>query len=229
MYQLLKFSEREQLELNLAEKCAQKLNAAVISRGKASIAVSGGSTPLGFFKALSQHALPWDKINVVLVDERLVDETHSDSNTKLVKVNLMQNYASRANFVDIKPTDIDNVEAVDRKIWQLTQLLPLDVAILGMGNDGHTASLFPCSDQIAKHMAMDAAPIIFSQPKTAPHQRVSFSFASLIQSKSLFMQLFSSQKLEVLDNAIQQQDPLVMPVSAFLQDKDKEVEIFWAP
>jgi len=93
--------------------------------------------------------LPWQSITITLADERWVDIDSNDSNTKLVHENLLQNEAVKAKFFHLKQGDaLTSDTLVDLNIAAKQQLLPLDVLILGMGEDGHTASLFPCSDEI---------------------------------------------------------------------------------
>ena len=175
MYQINEFEQRELLDESLADKVAAILTAAVESKGKASIAVSGGSTPKGFFQALSKKKLAWQAITITLADERWVDIDSSDSNTKLVHENLLQNEAVNANFFHLKQGDRFSDDTLDDlNLAANQQLLPLDVLILGMGEDGHTASLFPCSDEITQCLAMIAEALIKVTPKSAPYQRISF-------------------------------------------------------
>ncbi|MBA6417863.1 6-phosphogluconolactonase [Colwellia sp. 6M3] len=229
MYQINEFEQRELLDVALADKVAAILTAAVESKGKASIAVSGGSTPKGFFQALSKKKLAWQAITITLADERWVDITSSDSNTKLVHENLLQNEAVNANFFHLKQGDSLNTEILaDLNLAANQQLLPLDVLILGMGEDGHTASLFPCSDEITQCLATDSAALIKVTPKSAPYQRISFSFAALSQSKNTFLHISGASKKQVLATAIAGQECREMPIRAFLQAPDVNTQVYWA-
>lgn len=229
MYQINEFEQRELLDVALADKVAAILTAAIESKGKASIAVSGGSTPKGFFQALSKKKLAWQAITITLADERWVDITSSDSNTKLVHENLLQNEAVNANFFHLKQGDSLNTEILaDLNLAANQQLLPLDVLILGMGEDGHTASLFPCSDEITQCLATDSAALIKVTPKSAPYQRISFSFAALSQSKNTFLHISGASKKQVLATAIAGQECREMPIRAFLQAPDVNTQVYWA-
>ncbi len=229
MYQINEFEQRELLDVALADKVAAILTAAVESKGKASIAVSGGSTPKGFFQALSKKKLAWQAITITLADERWVDIASSDSNTKLVHENLLQNEAVNANFFHLKQGDSLNTEILaDLNLAANQQLLPLDVLILGMGEDGHTASLFPCSDEITQCLATDSAALIKVTPKSAPYQRISFSFAALSQSKNTFLHISGASKKQVLATAIAGQECREMPIRAFLQAPDVNTQVYWA-
>ncbi|MBA6296211.1 6-phosphogluconolactonase [Colwellia sp. MB02u-9] len=229
MYQINEFEQRELLDEALADKVAALLTAAVDSKGKASIAVSGGSTPKGFFQALSKKKLAWEAITITLADERWVDIDSSDSNTKLVHEYLMQNEAVKAKFFYLKQGEILSDETLtDLNLAANQQLLPLDVLILGMGEDGHTASLFPCSDEITQCLAKDSQALLKVTPKTAPHQRISFSFAALAQSKNTFLHISGISKKQVLAKAIAGQVCKEMPIRAFLQAPNINTQVYWA-
>ncbi|MBA6224844.1 6-phosphogluconolactonase [Colwellia sp. MB02u-18] len=229
MYQINEFEQRELLDEALADKVAALLTAALDSKGKASIAVSGGSTPKGFFQALSKKKLAWEAITITLADERWVDIDSSDSNTKLVHEYLMQNEAVKAKFFYLKQGEILSDETLtDLNLAANQQLLPLDVLILGMGEDGHTASLFPCSDEITQCLAKDSQALLKVTPKTAPHQRISFSFAALAQSKNTFLHISGISKKQVLAKAIAGQVCKEMPIRAFLQAPNINTQVYWA-
>ena len=230
MYNLNEFSTREALDAQLSDKVADILTKAIKLNGKASIAVSGGSTPKGFFTALSKKELPWNKVTVTLADERWVNLGSNDSNTRLVHENLLQNNAKKATFFHLKQGEALSDETLsDLNLAAKNSLLPLDVLILGMGEDGHTASLFPCSDQIEDALSVDNSNALMRVvPKTAPHQRITFSFASLITSKNTFLHISSSAKKAVLENALNGDDHFEMPIRAFLQHDTVNTQVYWA-
>jgi 6-phosphogluconolactonase len=229
MYQLNEFEQREQLDERLANAVADILVSAVNEKGKASIAVSGGSTPKGFFRALSMKKLPWKSITITLADERWVDIDSSDSNTKLVHEHLLQNEAMQANFFYLKQgKELSEETLADLNLAATNKLLPLDVLILGMGEDGHTASLFPCSDEIEQCLATDTPPLLKVVPKTAPHQRISFSFAHLHCSKHIFLHISGESKKQVLTKAIAEQSIREMPIRAFLHAPSVNTQVYWA-
>jgi len=230
MFQLNDFSSREQLDEALAENVSQILQSAIALKGKASIAVSGGSTPKGFFKVLSNKAIDWEKVTITLADERWVDINSTDSNTRLVHENLLQNKASAAKFFHLKQGEnLCDETLADLNLAANSALLPLDVLILGMGEDGHTASLFPCSEQIEKGLDKANKNVLMKvEPKTAPHQRITFSFAALKQSKNTFLHVCGVSKKQVLDKALSANDIFDMPIRAFLQNSSIDTQVFWA-
>ena len=231
MNQLTEFSTRGDLDIDLANSVSQILAQAIKLKGKASIAVSGGSTPKGFFKVLSQSDIDWSKVTITLADERWVPLDSDASNTRLVHENLLQNKAASAKFFHLKQGDEFSEETLnDLNIAANTTLLPLDVLILGMGEDGHTASLFPCSEQISAGLdSNNSNALLKVLPKTAPHQRISFSFAALSQSENTFLHLCGENKQVVLNQALQSKDEFEMPIRAFLHHPRVNTQIYWAP
>ena len=229
MYLINEFKNRGNLDSTLAKNIANVLAKAVSEKGHASIAVSGGSTPKGFFSALSSIKLPWNKITIMLADERWVPLDDSASNTRLVHENLLQNKAVKANFFHIKQGDEFSTETLeDLNVAVDSSILPLDVLILGMGEDGHTASLFPCSEQIDECFSSSADSLIKVVPKSAPHQRVTFSFSALKQSKHIFLHICSKGKKGVLNDALAGTNIKEMPIRAFLQDPNVNTNVYWA-
>ncbi|OKY25495.1 6-phosphogluconolactonase [Thalassotalea sp. PP2-459] len=229
MHQLNEFNTREELDVALANKVANILADAVALNGRASIAVSGGSTPKGFFQALSNKELPWTDITVTLADERWVNIDNESSNTRLVHENLLQNNAVNAKFFHLKQGENLTQETLaDLNLAAKSALLPLDVLILGMGEDGHTASLFPCSEQIDECLSSTTAPLLKVKPTSAPYERISFSFAYLKPSKNTILHISGLNKKSVLEKALSEQDRREMPIRAFLHDPEINTQVYWA-
>ena len=185
------YNTRKELDLALADKVSEILQQAIEINGKATMAVSGGATPKGFFKELSTKDINWKKVTITLADERWVEPSSKDSNTRLVYENLIQNRALAANYFNLKQGE----ELCENTLSALHSLvndaiLPLDVLILGMGEDGHTASLFPCSPQIETALDSHNQNVLLAvKPTTAAHQRITFSFSALSQSNHTFLHL----------------------------------------
>jgi 6-phosphogluconolactonase len=231
MYKLTEFPSRNDLDIELAATVSDILAEAIKQKGKASIAVSGGSTPKGFFSVLSQSDIEWSKVTITLADERWVPMDSDASNTRLVHENLLQNKAGKAKFFHLKQGDELTDETLsDLNVAASKTLLPLDVLILGMGEDGHTASLFPCSNEINAGLDVKNDAVLMKvQPKTAPNLRISFTFASLVTSKNIFLHSCGEGKKTVLAQALNSDDPFEMPIRAFLQHPSLNTQIFWAP
>lgn len=229
MHQLNDFNTREALDEALATKVAEELIQAIALKGKASLALSGGSTPKGFFNKLSNIDLAWDKVTVTLADERWVDFESDASNTRLVHESLLQNNAKKATFFHLKRGELTEETLTELNNEAKILLLPFDVLILGMGEDGHTASLFPCSEQIKQGLDTSNQDALMKVvPQTAPNDRITFTFAHLIQSKNIILHVCGDNKKVVLDKANAGSDFFEMPIRAFLQNKDIQTQIYWA-
>ena len=225
-----RFGERpDQVAQALAGAVADVLRVRLAEAGKATLVVSGGSTPLPFFAALSAMELNWSAVTVLLADERWVDEDDPASNTRLVKTSLLQNRAAPARYLSLKgpgTTLAMGVESVKRTLADL--VLPLDVLVLGMGNDGHTASLFPDAPELA--FAMDAEcpdPVAAMTPPSQSEPRITLTLPVLAGARFTALHLKGSDKLETLGRALgQPDDVLSMPVRAFLKPG---LQVFWSP
>jgi len=223
------FANTTELNAAFADRIIALLEKGIASTGRASLLVSGGRTPAPLFQMLSERPIDWSKVDVSLVDERWVSEADDASNTKMVKANLLQNNAAVANFVGLV-TEADNAQdAVAECTDNLKHIKqPFDVLILGMGEDGHTASLFPCSEQIKAGLDRSKADrYIAVQPTTAPHQRMSLTLDAILTSQNIFLHLTGAGKKAVLEQALAGDDPLEMPIRAVLQNAS--VELMWAP
>ena len=223
------FENTESLNDEFAKKINSILTDAIAQEGRASIAVSGGRTPIKLFQTLSSMNISWSKVDVTLVDERWVSESHEASNTLLVKTHLLQNEAAAANFISLKTNDdnaFGSVDAVEQQISAIKQ--PFDVMILGMGEDGHTASLFPCSKELKDGLDMNSGrTCIAVQPTTAPHSRMSFTLPVIVSSKNIFLHLTGQNKLDVLDEAMANYSEVEKPINAVINRAP--VTLMWTP
>lgn len=214
--QLNKFDTSTELNQVFAREIADKLQAGIDSIGSASLLISGGSTPRPMFAVLSEIDIPWDKVNIALVDDRWVATDDAASNEKMANEALLINKASKANFVGMKTSEQDAFkaeQAVTEKLAHIQQ--PFDVVILGMGEDGHTASIFPCCEQLDEALATDKT-IMATQPTTAPHQRMTFTKSALLNSKQLYLHLVGESKETVLNEVTDGEDEKLAPIRAFL-------------
>ncbi|MCO6187091.1 6-phosphogluconolactonase [Rhizobium sp. L1K21] len=215
----------------LADRVADTLSAAIAARGSASLAVSGGSTPKAFFNALSGHGIDWSKVAITLVDERFVPADNPRSNHLLVKENLLKGPAAKANFIPLY-RDASDAEAAAAISTKATANIcsPFDVAILGMGNDGHTASFFPDGDNLAD--AIDSARargILTMEAAGAGEKRLTFSFSALSDARLLVLHIEGAEKAATLEKALQDGPEEDMPIRAVLRRAESPVEIYWAP
>ncbi len=222
------FADKQQLAAALSDAVAENLKAAVAARGRASIAVSGGTTPAKFFAALSARAdVPWANVVVTLVDERWVDENSDRSNARLVKQNLLQGPAAAARFVPLyQGGDTPDTAATAKALEAVPT--PLDVVHLGMGNDGHTASFFPGGDNLAQALATED-PVVSMTAPGAGEPRVTLTLGRLLSARALYLQIEGEGKVETLRQAETQGPIEAMPVRAILRQTQTPITIFWCP
>ena len=202
----------------LAEAVAGQLHHAIATRGRALLAVSGGKSPIALFEHLRQQPLDWASVTVLLADERCVPHTHADSNTALVRQHLLQDRAAAATFV----TFFDALDAIDTLAAAANQRLaalhwPLDVAVLGMGEDGHTASLFPAAPGLdtALHTTAHVAWVRPDAIGHAPHPRLTLTLPTLQAARQLHLSLAGPAKQAVYRQALARPDA-ALPVSLLL-------------
>jgi 6-phosphogluconolactonase len=221
------FRDKQQLADALAEAVAANLKTGIATRGAASLAVSGGSTPALFFRTLAERdEVQWDKVTVTLVDERWVDETSDRSNAKLVKANLLQGPAAAARFVPLYQGGAP--DAAKAGFAQAAVPSPLDAAILGMGNDGHTASFFPGGDTLAEALTADG-PVVAINAPGAGEPRVTLTLQHLLASRALYLHIEGEEKVATLERAEAEGPVEDMPVRAILRQTTTPLTIYWCP
>lgn len=227
---LLEFISRSALDAQMAEDVAAALRAAIDARDAATLVVSGGSTPKGFFQSLSGKALNWSKVTVTLADDRWVSPDHLDSNDRLVRQSLLQGPASAASFIPLVTTDSHPSAAEKVIAAALSRLGTLDVTILGMGSDGHFASLFPDSATLAAGLDLATERTVLAvDPPKAVHARMSMTLQRLLDARQLFLHIVGDEKRAVLDQAMMHKDSRNLPIAAVLESKSPEPQVYWAP
>ena len=227
--ELTKFENRSALDTALVSKVTELLMVAIKERGTASLVVSGGRTPVTFLNLLSQQIIDWSKVVVTLADERWVEADHSDSNEKLVRENLLINKASTAKFIPLKNAAIDAVMGEARAESDIASIGRFTLVILGMGTDGHTASLFPSSETLALGLEMNSGRIaIATTPTAAPHQRMSLTLPCLLNSQHIILHICGADKQDILQTAQAGDDITELPIRAILNQQLVPLSIFWA-
>lgn len=208
---------------------------ALLERGRASLAVSGGSTPKALYQALSSAPLDWSRVTVTLVDERWVEPGLAGSNETVVKTTLLQGRASAARFIGLKTghaTPEAGRDEAERRVSGAPR--PFDVAILGLGTDGHTASWFPhaggLEDAIAPDGPLTAAVQAHRSEVTGPFtERLTLTRAALSDARRLFMLIKGEDKRRAFETAQGPGRVEDMPVRALLRDETVRLETHWCP
>lgn len=230
------YSDRERLVQALAHDCACALQKGIKERGQASFLVSGGSTPEPVYRELCKRPLPWKDITVALVDERWVDRTQSGSNQAFIENSLLQNCAAEAPFLTMKTSHATAAQGevdCERAFGELRK--PFDVCVLGMGGDGHTASLFPHAQGLQSALDPNSGKLCSAitakqSPVTGSHtERMSLTLAGILQAADIKLLITGEEKLKVYREALLGSDELEMPVRSILKQGLKPITVYWAP
>jgi 6-phosphogluconolactonase len=230
MLQRRDFPDREALANGLADAIAADLAKGIATRGIASLAVSGGSTPAAFFTALSSRDLAWQKVLVTLCDERWVSEDSDRSNARLVRSTLLTGKAENARLVPLwsggEEPDKAGISATNTALAAVP--LPFDAVILGMGSDGHTASFFPGGDTLEAALTAPGPALAIRAPG-AGESRVTLTLPVLLNTGALYLHIEGIAKAETLARAQADGPVAEMPVRAVLSQTEKPVTIYWCP
>ena len=230
---LRRFPTAAEMYRDLADDIVARLDAGVAARRTASFVASGGTTPGDLFDILAERDAPWDRVFVTLSDERWVPPTSDASNEKLIRSRLLRDKAAAAHFVPMKtdrahPRDAE--EDVSAAIAAMPR--PFDATLLGMGDDGHTASLFPGSDGL--DAALDThSPLLVRGIHPAnidkTGERMSLTLRAILDSRVIVILIRGDAKLETYRAALAADDVHAMPVRAVLQQSVTPVQVYWAP
>jgi 6-phosphogluconolactonase len=224
------FADRLTLADRLARAVAATLDAAVQARGKATLAVSGGSTPKTMFAVLAEQEIDWSKVTVTLVDERWVGADSDRSNARLVADHLLHHEARKATFLPLfDAAHADDVDAALADVGARVDALglPFDVVILGMGGDGHTASFFPGGDHLSE--ATDPAgraTVASMRADGAGEPRITLTLPRVLDTRALYLHIEGADKKDVLARAEAGED---LPIRSVLTHARVPVDVYWAP
>lgn len=227
----LHFETRALLFDQLRDAVVDRLRAAIRRKGAATLVVSGGGTPQPLFELLAKSELDWRKVTVTLADERWVEEDDDNSNAKLVRTTLLTGHAAAATFLSLKTPQRTPEEGEATLADRLDALdTPLDVVLLGMGGDGHTASLFPKGDQLAR--ALSGSGGIRCCPMRAPgaaQPRMTLSAPFLLNAGWVVVLCTGDDKRRVFGQARATGPVDALPIRAFLHQTQTPVAFYWAP
>lgn len=202
----------------LAERVAEVLREAIVQRGEAVLEVSGGRSPVAFFERLAQQPLAWAQVWVSLADERWVAVDQDGSNEALVRRHLLQGEAAQARLLGLFQPAATLDEAAERADAALAELPRIDVLVLGIGDDGHTASLFPGNTLLAEALSPECARrVLPMQAPVAPHARLTLTLPVLARARLSLLVIQGEAKRLTLQRALVAGPITELPIRAFLQ------------
>ncbi|WP_295049663.1 6-phosphogluconolactonase [uncultured Paracoccus sp.] len=217
------YPDREMLALSLADQIASQLAQQLRSNETASLCVPGGTSPTLVFETLSGADIDWSRVTVFLGDERWVDGDHKRSNGRLLRRHLLRDRAAVAQYIDLYTGAASPDEAAPALAEAIRPHLPISVVLLGMGNDMHTASLFPGADRLAEGLAADAPLVLPIRAEGAEEPRITLTRPALADAMNIHVLLMGPEKRQALDQA-QKLDPIQAPIRAFLDN----ATVHWA-
>jgi 6-phosphogluconolactonase len=222
---LLAFESREEASARLADEISETLTDALAAHGRATLVVSGGRSPAVFFRRLRRLPLSWDRITIVPSDERVVPLDHPDRNEAMIRRELLQGPAAGASLRGLLPASGSTAN-----LQQLAETLPasFDAVVLGMGTDGHTASLFPGAPQLEAALR-SPEPLALLDVPSLGSQRVSLTPAALLATRRIDLLIFGPEKRAIYESAVAGDDFGEFPVRCVLRQKQVPVRVFWAP
>jgi 6-phosphogluconolactonase len=212
---LVEYPDREMMMIDLANVLASELKNSLFDHDTASFAVPGGTTPAPIFDTLCAASVDWDRVHVMLTDERCVAPDHPRSNEGLLRRHLMVERAASAKWTPIYQGDASDA-GLARAGEDLAGALPISVLLLGMGADGHTASLFPGADRLADALAPDAPPLMALTAPGADEPRVSLTAPVLTGAMSTHVVITGPEKRATLERA------------ADMSLEDAPIRVVWA-
>lgn len=223
------YRNRENLFESLTDHCQQTLEQACVDNGQASFMVSGGSTPAPLYQKLARRVMSWQKINVALVDD-CWDEPNSENSAQgLVQKTLLQHNALDCPFTGLKSKHKSAEQGAGLANADYNSLPnPWDLTILGMGVDGHTASLFADLNDTNQASVQDSEDLVVAVTDDNV-EHITLTKTGLMRSKQIVLLITGEEKLATFRQAQQETDHNKMPVSALLQQTQVPVQVFWAP
>lgn len=218
------FDSSKELDKTLSHYVAKALQQEIKKEGHASLILSGGNTPKNFLFLLFQEDISWEDIFITLADERWVNTNSRESNEGMIKDILLQSRAKKANFFSLKQGDLSAHESEKICSNALKDFpFPATVCMLGLGEDGHTASLFPHSKELADIICEKSLTCKACTPLKVPHIRMTLTPKMIGASKKIILHIVGKDKAQVLGKALKEDDVFAMPIRLFLSHPKLEV------
>ncbi len=234
-YELKQFPDRKTLYEAITAALYVELSKALAGEDNVGLVVPGGKTPIPIFDRLSGMELKWSDIWVTLTDERWVDTANEASNEGMLRGAFLQNKASAARFIPLYTGDA-SPDAAEVVVHNRLSVFPWHnmICMLGMGNDGHIASLFPNNPGLDRAIKLEEKMICMAQrpeplPEEAPYERMTLTLSALLSAHKLYLVMVGEGKVQTLEQAEEGFAIHEMPVRGVLQQAITPVQVYWAP
>ncbi|TYB82745.1 6-phosphogluconolactonase [Maritimibacter fusiformis] len=221
---LIEYADSELMMMDLAHIVAGEINRKLMHSERASLALPGGTTPGPVMDALSATSLDWERVDVMLTDERWVPEDDPRSNARLLRERLLVDKAAKANFIPFWSDAGAPEECVPVAADKVRAAMPLTLVLLGMGEDMHTASLFPGAENLDTALSPNAPPLLALHPPGVPEARVTLTARVINDAMNKHLVIIGDAKREALEKARASGDGHVAPVAAVMRD----LTVHWA-
>ncbi|UTS80509.1 6-phosphogluconolactonase [Phaeobacter piscinae] len=221
---IIEYADRDMLAIDVANQLAGDLKTHLLHHDSASFAVAGGTTPAPIFDDLCAADIDWARVRLMATDERWVPADSGRSNARMIRERLLVNRAASATFVPFHVPARAPEDVLAEVESQIEPDLPLSVVLLGMGEDMHTASLFPGVRGLSEALAPDAPVLAVMRPDSQPEPRVSLSARVLDAAIAKHLVIYGEAKREALETA-KSLPPEEAPIQAVLS----EMTVHWAP
>ncbi len=229
MASLFEFNNATDCDDELAKELSKEINVVLKNQPKINLAIAGGNTPKALYQKLSHSRLPWERVQITLTDERWLDTDHLDSNEKMARKELLKNQAVVAPFIALKSNIVNAQDAVilcDRNLK--SHMEKLDLVILGMGEDGHFASIFPDSDNL--NSLLDLKQTLYCQavfPKDKP-ARMSLTMAYLLTARKIYLRISGDIKRDIVLGVLNNNLDKPYPIAELIRQSCSPIDIYWS-
>ena len=231
MMRLNEFKNPEACNAQLSHVLGESIDKVLVQKAVCNMALAGGNTPKALYALLSKLPLPWEKIQVTLSDERWVDVNHNDSNEKMVRTELLINHAKKSRFIPLKNAKHSPSDAMSLCDSNLKHNMPkLDIVVLGMGDDGHFASVYPNIENLQALLNLQQSRTCQAVCPTGKSPRMSLTLAYLLTAKTIYLLISGQRKKDIISNvSLGNSLSASYPVSTLINQQICPVEVYWSP